>query len=884
MNDRFLQYTTEYISGAMSLRTPQKTSLEILDDILARIELRKTLDLDNALNDINNHYPICTDFERDFMSLTFALATGVGKTRLMGAFITYLYTNKDIHNFFVVAPSMTIYNKLMKDLGDPSSSKYVFKGLGCFTNAPIVISEDAYKEMTGTFFQSDVRIFVFNIDKFNKDESNMRKVNEFLGSSFYKYVSELDDLVVLMDESHHYRADRGMDAINGLRPVLGLELTATPIVNKGSRQILFKNVVYEYPLSKAIEDGYTRTPYAVTRSDVQFYNFGDEEIDKMMLSDGIICHENAKKSLEEYAVNHSKPKVKPFMLVVCKDTDHATWVENYIKSDSFKNGYYRNRTIVVHSKQRGAESDENTRLLLKVEEPDNPIEIVIHVNMLKEGWDVNNLYTIVPLRTATSKILREQMVGRGLRLPYGERTGDTSVDSVMLTAHDKFDDILQEAQRGDSIFKAGNVIQIEDIVEDETTYTQLSLPTNTDSEVENGYEMTGLERSDSNDRLFELANQMIREQVATTIQDSANHTVSASDETRIAREVEEELRQDEDLAQRALDKWGELGQYLKQQTQAIHRQIVNHYIPIPKIKVTDAGVEEYEFVDFDIDLSEFSQVPVNNDILIQNLEDPRDLRRVHGEAIDFDGYNPGKIILECLKQKPEIDYERCSDHLRKHITDVCNHYLNRFGENGMRNIVMMYKINIADSIYNQMMKENHFYHTNGFIKEEVIGNRTYNYRQMYRYSEEVGLFDSFSQRITSVLFTGIRNGVFDVAKFQSGPELTFARVIENDNDVKNWLRPAPEEFNITYNHGKRYEPDFVVETDNEIFLVEVKGEDKLNDANVIAKKERAIQYCDAATRWGVANGYKSWKYLFIPSMQITPHSSFLHLAEQFKEL
>ena len=94
-----------------------------------------------------------------------------------------------------------------------------------------------------------------------------------------------------------------------------------------------------------------------------------------------------------------------------------------------------------------------------MESPDNPVEIVIHVNMLKEGWDVNNLYTIVPLRTAASKILREQMVGRGLRLPYGERTGDKDVDAVMLTAHDKFQDILAEAQKGDSIFKAGNVIQ-----------------------------------------------------------------------------------------------------------------------------------------------------------------------------------------------------------------------------------------------------------------------------------------------------------------------------------------------------------------------------------------------------------------------------------------
>lgn len=76
------------------------------------------------------------------------------------------------------------------------------------------------------------------------------------------------------------------------------------------------------------------------------------------------------------------------MLVVCKDTDHAAWVEHFIKSDEFRNGAYRNKTITVHSKQKGAEAEFNTRLLLGVEEPDNPIEIVIHVNILKEGCTV----------------------------------------------------------------------------------------------------------------------------------------------------------------------------------------------------------------------------------------------------------------------------------------------------------------------------------------------------------------------------------------------------------------------------------------------------------------------------------------------------------------
>ena len=69
-----------------------------------------------------------------------------------------------------------------------------------------------------------------------------------------------------------------------------------------------------------------------------------------------------------------------------------------------------------------------------------------------------------------------------------------------------------------------------------------------------------------------------------------------------------------------------------------------------------------------------------------------------------------------------------------------------------------------------------------------------------------------------------------------------------------------------------------------IYLVEVKGEDRLKDADVLAKKERGIQYCAVASRWGKANGYKEWRYLFIPAGQIQPSSSFSQLALRFKEL
>ena len=839
MSNDFPLYTTDYISGVMSLRKPQTQSLKILEEITNAVQLRKGMNLKAALGAVHAMYPICSDFERDFMSLTFALATGVGKTRLMGAFIAYLYTQHHIRNFFVVAPNTTIFEKLKKDLSDNNSAKYVFKGLGCFSTPPQIITDDDYREKTLSLFESDVHIFVYNIDKFNKEGANMKKVNELIGDSFYQALSDLPDLVLIMDESHHYRAEKGAQALNELHPLLGLELTATPLVTKGNKQVPFKNVVYEYPLSKAIEDGYTRTPYAVTRSDIDFYNFGDEQLDKMMLLDGITCHESTKRKLEVYAANHGKPVVKPFMLVVCKDTDHATWVEQFVKSDEFRGGAYRNKTIIVHSKQKGAETEANTRLLLDVENPKNPVEIVIHVNMLKEGWDVNNLYTTVPLRTAASKILREQMVGRGLRLPYGERTGDRDVDAVMLTAHDKFNDILAEAQRGDSIFKAGNVIKAEEIVPEQVTTTQLSFDMPSNESHDEAYSFTQIERTEQTDAVISRAQTLIRQEVSRSIQTEPEHTVTPQTAQKIVDTVAAQLSVDKDLGVTFHENEMPLAAWMLYQTEQTHIAAKAKFIPIPRIKITDAGVEEYVFVDFDLDVSAFNHVPIRNELLIQNLEDMADRQRIKGDAIDFEGYNPKKVILDELRKKPEIDYEKCSALLFKMISRLCDHYTANHGENGMRNIVMMYKRDIANKLYAQMMQ--HFYCKNGFLQEEVVGTREYNLQQTYSWREKVGLFESFTEDIRNVLFTGIQKGVFSEAKFHSKDgELTLARVMETDSDVINWLRPHPREFNITYNHGHAYEPDFVVETEDIIYLVEVKGEDKLNDPDVIAKKERGM--------------------------------------------
>ena len=244
------------IAGRLSLRAPQRRSLEILDRVTEIVPPTKTADLAAALEIIKSEFPGVTNFERDFPSLCFALATGVGKTRLMGAFITYLKLAHGINNFFVLAPNLTIYNKLIADF-TPNTAKYVFKGIAEFAQQPpLIITGDNY-DQTGAVVQDqtmgfahDVRINIFNISKINSEvrggkEPRIKRMKEVLGDSYFNHLANLPDLVLLMDESHRYRAGAGVRALNELKPVLSLELTATPFTESPRGPVPFKNVVME---------------------------------------------------------------------------------------------------------------------------------------------------------------------------------------------------------------------------------------------------------------------------------------------------------------------------------------------------------------------------------------------------------------------------------------------------------------------------------------------------------------------------------------------------------------------------------------------------------------------------------------------------------------
>ncbi len=876
------EYSVDAINNIMSLRKPQKRSIQILDSILDDIELSKNVNLDLAKNSINDVYPIFKDFEHNFMSLAFALATGVGKTRLMGAFITYLYTNKGIKNFFVVAPNLTIYTKLKNDLGNSSqdNEKYVFNGVGCFaTQRPNVWVDDDYRNrpLQSLIDTDSINIYIFNISKFNSEERNMMNLNEYLGTSFFEYLSSLDDLVLIMDESHHYRAKSSAAAIDALNPVLGLELTATPQIQYGTKVVLFKNVVYEYPLSKAIKDGYTRTPYALTRKDIKTYNLTDDELDKTMINDGINHHENMKLELKQYAINNNERLVKPFLLIVCKDTSHAQKTLEYVKSLAFKEGKYKDKVIMVHSNQTGQEKEENIQLLLDVEKSSNNVEIVIHVNKLKEGWDVNNLYTIVPLRTASSKTLREQTIGRGLRLPFGKRTGVSRVDSVTITAHDKFDEIIAEAQKGDSIFNADGVIYADYEKQKVIAPVKITL---FDVDEKRGMVLDEAGLDHNNEDHVSLYENVVASIVNKTMEAKKTQPEKKVNFQDIKQSVAEDMGKrftdNTDLEHLLLVAFNMIGDQTVEEAQ-------KRTMYIPKIKTENLGEETYIIQDFDLDLEQMRYVPIANDILIKNMLDSKEeIQLVKGDVIDFDTVNPEKLLVGEIRNISEIDYEKCPSLIQKIVMQFLNYHRERFNEKEVRNICLMYRKDITAKFKAQLLK--HLAIRYEGIVEVVQGIETVVNNYMVDITSglrNINDAPNVGENISSIVYDGARKAVTTPYKFDSEPERKFAVACENSPEVIQWLRPASNQFNITYNRGKRYEPDFVVETKDLYYLVEVKDKSRLNEPDVIAKKDRAIKYCHVATEYNEAQGKKGFKYLFIPHDEIRTNSSFNSLKERF---
>jgi len=882
-----------YIKQRLSLREPLQASLDIIADLAAKLELKKEVNLSEELEKVKATYPSCTDFERTFPSICFSIATGVGKTRLMGACISYLYLEKGVRNFFVLAPNLTIYEKLIEDFGNPSNPKYVFNGIAEFVhNRPVIITGDNYNSLGGLFSDSEVRINVFNISKFNKDATTSNRGNEkgalprikrlaeYLGQSYWDYLSNLDDLVILMDEAHRYKADSSAAAINDLKPVLGIELTATPLDKDGKT---FKNVVYEYNLAQALADGkYVKSPAIAYRNDFQAQGKSEAEIERIKLEDAISLHEDVKTELEVFANSTGNKKVKPFILVVCRDIAHARETLGYIQSKAFYQGLYAEKVIQIDS---SINDDQNAKLLETVEHYDNPVEIVIHVNMLAEGWDVTNLYTICPLRKADSVKLIEQTIGRGLRLPYkGERVGVDKIDRLTVIAHDNFQKVIDAAKDPNSILKRFSYVELSNEVQVEKTQAVISSP------------IMQVQQEEAQAQV-DLIQEPIKKEKAQRIVDAQKAIIEALPSlgkidgvTKVADLAKPEIKQQ---VIKQIEKTLSTGQQnifkenILEEVQAQYETVLNQYkqniIEIPRIDLVQDQVETW-FEDFDLDSRVgFDLLVLQEEIKVRGLVDDKITTIGVKHGAQFKESPVNQIISELINY-PELDYDQCPDLLHKLATQAIKKLSENLSDSKeLQTLVRQSRKIIANRIWEQMKA--HFKQSEPeYSKPNVLpftAIEPWSFSALANdgfkdYRENIPVRDA-----TKYVYMGFAKSCHPQYKFDSSSEKVLSQILEEDKSIKKWLRPADKQFRIYWSNNSRlYFPDFVVEREDAIYLVEVKAANQVDTGEVQDKKKAAEMYCRYASAYSLENGNKPWRYVIFPHDKLHLNSSFDHLLNQ----
>ncbi len=882
------------VAGRLSLRPPQRRSLEILDRVTEIVPPGKATDTAAALDTIRSEFPGVTDFERDFPSLCFALATGVGKTRLMGAFIAYLKLAHGINNFFVLAPNLTIYDKLIADF-TPNTSKYVFKGISEFAiSPPVLTTGETYERQIasgGQLFPTTINIF--NIAKISSEvrggrSPRIRSFREEIGESYFDYLASLSDLVMLMDESHRYRATAGMRAINELKPILGLEVTATPFVEGTRGPVPFRNVIFDYPLARAMEDGFVKEPAVVTRRDFNPAGKSPEAVQTMKLEDGIRLHESVKVDLETYARENGKPIVKPFVLIIARDTTHAAELMQLIRSDAFFQGRYADKVIQVDS---SVKEEETVQKLLTVEHSDNPVEIVIHVNMLKEGWDVTNLYTIVPLRAANARTLIEQSIGRGLRLPYGKRTGVTPVDRLNIVAHDRFQEIVDEANNPSSPIRLKALV-LDPVDFERKTVTVVSSPTILGDlglqspQGRDGAALAGLPPTpaftDSGDlAVAQLAYDAFRKLAR---EPDKVPSVSYLSRPEVQAQVINEVRSQYRPPQMELEGIAKTEPDMAAVIAATAALMAERTIDIPRITVMPKGEVKTGFKPFTLDLSGMRYAAPDDVLWAKHLRT---------DQVDIIGMSQANFLEQRLEDYvvsglidfPDIAYDEHADLLYDLAAQVARHLLSYLSEEEARKVLALEQRGIANAVHAQMLDhfwkdervEYHYEVRQGFteLKESA-------YTALREPPLDYRTSPADKSNMARYLFGGFSRCLSTVTKFHSDSERKLAIILERE--AAKWLRPAKGQFQMFYRSGNdhlEYQPDFVAEAAERIFMLEPKQAGQMQDADVIAKRDVAVRWCAAASEHARSYGGKPWLYALIPHDAISENMTLDFLTRQY---
>lgn len=406
----------------------------LLSNIATRFDLRGPNE--NGLRKVVQELEVQNDTDQ----LVLDMATGVGKTYLMAALLEYAAA-QGVRNLLVVVPGRTVRSKTINNF-TPGASGYIAGGE---IEKYLVTPSNFDDQETGHALADPnrVKLFLLNIDLLTGVDTGEYVVpgsaksrslrtarpQETLGASLLKYLTDAEDLFMVCDESHLYSPSAKVysAALNRLTPAARVGLTATP--SRGDR------VIYTYTLRQAVNEGHVKTPVVALRPGG--YE-GDAERGQLADAKKLLARKASEYAVYE-AENPGRRRVNPIMLVTCRDIEHATQTTELLRSSSF---FGSDSAVLQVDSATMTVADEAA--LESVQDPESPVRAVVQVAMLSEGWDVRNIAVIVPLRALDSGTLTQQMIGRGLRLPYVTPTERAWIDELDILSHESVEAALRQ--------------------------------------------------------------------------------------------------------------------------------------------------------------------------------------------------------------------------------------------------------------------------------------------------------------------------------------------------------------------------------------------------------------------------------------------------------
>ncbi|PJE51568.1 MAG: type III restriction endonuclease subunit R [Candidatus Yanofskybacteria bacterium CG10_big_fil_rev_8_21_14_0_10_36_16] len=399
-------------------------------------------------------------FEESWLRFVIKMATGSGKTKVLSLLLAWSFfhklyeeDSKLARNFLVITPNIIVLDRIRSDFDglkiffeDPVLPDNGFAGQNWRDDFQLTLhiqDEIGVVKKTGNIFLTNIhRVYESNSSAASFEDENTARY--FLGEKpvgatneskvdLGVIVRDIDELVVLNDEAHHIHDGRlawfkSIEDIHNRLKMKGKELslqidvTATPRHNNGA---IFVQTISDYPLVEAIHQNVVKRPVlpdSASRAKLQEHKsskFSEKYKDYVHLG-----YLEWKKVYDE----HIKLGKKAVLFLMTDDTKNGDEVAEYLENTYPE---FKNSVLVIHTKNNGEISEsatgKNEEELKKLREAankidnfDNPYKAIVSVLMLKEGWDVRNVTTIVGLRPYSSKsnILPEQTLGRGLRRMY----------------------------------------------------------------------------------------------------------------------------------------------------------------------------------------------------------------------------------------------------------------------------------------------------------------------------------------------------------------------------------------------------------------------------------------------------------------------------------